>query len=382
MLKRTILILAAVLLTAALAAAQSTAPVLTGLTLTHEGEALDLLNASTLTKGFASGATLYSADLPHEHDDDHDHEAEDDDDHAYEGGQGDPPAILTGPQGPDDFGALPTAYSFETVDVAATWAAAEGATITVVAKSANSGGDTVTSETAIASSGASVTLSLATTRTTVTVTITDTTANLSTTYTIHIQEPIVIEGPKDWYDGSNAISELSGTDGDDTLTGGAGNDALDGKKGKDELRGLGGHDTLSGGRGNDKLYGGPGDDGLNGGRGNDKLYGGPGDDELNGGRDNDRLYGGTGNDTLTGGGGRDRYVFVSGDSGRKIITDFGARELIVLKGGGWETVANIIATVQATGSADYTYTLSRSGEPSLTVKTNRALDTNNFSVTN
>jgi Ca2+-binding RTX toxin-like protein len=49
------------------------------------------------------------------------------------------------------------------------------------------------------------------------------------------------------------------------------------------IRGGEGDDVLTGGAGNDKLIGGPGNDELNGRGGNDMLIGGPGEDKLNGG---------------------------------------------------------------------------------------------------
>ena len=63
---------------------------------------------------------------------------------------------------------------------------------------------------------------------------------------------------------------------------------------------------------------GPGD--LQGG---ELLLGGKGIDELHGGRGADKIMGGNGGDTYTGGPGADRFVFFSGETGDKIITDFG-----------------------------------------------------------
>ena len=172
--------------------------------------------------------------------------------------------------------------------------------------------------------------------------------------------------------------ELNGTDGPDELEGGDGDDVLHGGKGKDVLRGQGGNDELRGQDGNDKLFGGVDDDELHGGRGddvlrggkgrdvlfggagNDDLYGGGAADELHGGSGNDKLAGGKGADTYTGGPGADRFVFVSGDTGDKIITDFGkGDDLIVLKAGGdpWPSVANIIAGVVAQGDRYLVYTV-------------------------
>jgi Ca2+-binding RTX toxin-like protein len=78
-----------------------------------------------------------------------------------------------------------------------------------------------------------------------------------------------------------------GTNGNDSLFGGANNDTLDG---------LDGNDTLNGEAGNDTIYGGFGNDTLIGGAGNDTLIGGAGDDILNGGAGIDNFTGGDGND--------------------------------------------------------------------------------------
>ncbi|MEQ1662143.1 MAG: putative Ig domain-containing protein [Thiobacillus sp.] len=93
----------------------------------------------------------------------------------------------------------------------------------------------------------------------------------------------------------NSAWAVVGTDGSDTLTGGA--DA-------DMLQGLGGNDTLTGNAGNDI---------LDGSSGNDSLYGNDGADVL---------YGGTGNDQLYGGAGVDQYYFARGDGQDTIHEDY------------------------------------------------------------
>jgi Ca2+-binding RTX toxin-like protein len=55
---------------------------------------------------------------------------------------------------------------------------------------------------------------------------------------------------------------------------------------------------LYGDAGNDTLTGGSGNDIVSGGAGNDTLYGGDGDDTVAGGQDNDMIYLGAGNDTV------------------------------------------------------------------------------------
>ena len=63
-------------------------------------------------------------------------------------------------------------------------------------------------------------------------------------------------------------------------------------------RGGSGDDTMTGGAGNDRLDGGSGDDRIFGGAGNDRLTGGSGDDYLNGGAGKDILSGGSGDNTI------------------------------------------------------------------------------------
>ncbi len=117
---------------------------------------------------------------------------------------------------------------------------------------------------------------------------------------------------------------IDGHIGNDTLTGGSGNDSLRGFLGKDSLnggagddtvRGNLGNDTLSGGPGNDLVEGMPGQDQLSGDDGNDILAGEEGNDLVDGGEGDDILntYGGStvnpkgGKDTLTGGAGADFF---------------------------------------------------------------------------
>ncbi|WDR36070.1 LapA family giant adhesin, partial [Pseudomonas serboccidentalis] len=78
-----------------------------------------------------------------------------------------------------------------------------------------------------------------------------------------------------------------------------------------------GNDTLLGGAGNDILFGSGGNDLLDGGKGNDILLGGTG---------NDTLIGGQGNDILIGGSGADTFVWKAGDTGNDVIKDFNASE--------------------------------------------------------
>lgn len=88
--------------------------------------------------------------------------------------------------------------------------------------------------------------------------------------------------------------------------------------------------VLTGTAGNDTLQGGAGDDVLIGLAGNDTLLGGDGDDRLEGGAGNDILDGGAGSNVLIGGAGNDRYIVRSetdiiiedADSGSDIVESY------------------------------------------------------------
>jgi hypothetical protein len=73
---------------------------------------------------------------------------------------------------------------------------------------------------------------------------------------------------------------INGTEGNNRLTGGSGNDVINGNGGNDRLNGGSGADTLNGGAGKDELNGGSGNDILDGGSGSDELEGGSGNDTL------------------------------------------------------------------------------------------------------
>lgn len=132
--------------------------------------------------------------------------------------------------------------------------------------------------------------------------------------------------------------DYSGSNADETITGGSQEDNIFGNGGNDSLRGFHGDDQIYGGADNDSLIGGSGDDYLNGGdqsapaiaalgagsdsdvlrgqAGNDILDGEDDKDTLYGEDDNDSLNGGSAGDRLLGGNGADRLI---GESGNDVL---------------------------------------------------------------
>jgi len=100
---------------------------------------------------------------------------------------------------------------------------------------------------------------------------------------------------------------VEGDIGNDTITGAGQNTAsisLDVSGGE-------GNDTITGGRGKDSLVGDAGDDTITGG-GTAPALDGSNDSVIRGGDGNDRLVSGFGNDRITGGNGDDTYVWLPG----------------------------------------------------------------------
>jgi len=109
-------------------------------------------------------------------------------------------------------------------------------------------------------------------------------------------------------------ANLYGGAGNDTLTGGSGNDLLFGDAGNDTLLGKGGFDLLFGGAGNDSLTGGAGDDQAFGQAGNDRMIWNPGDGS-------DLNEGGAGNDTVEVNGGNISETFTATANGSRVRFD-------------------------------------------------------------
>jgi Ca2+-binding RTX toxin-like protein len=99
---------------------------------------------------------------------------------------------------------------------------------------------------------------------------------------------------------------ITGSDGNDTITGGRFADVVRGWQGDDLLDGGTGDDFMIGDNGNDTLYGGKGNDTVTGNGGSDVLYGGEGDDFIRGGAIFDLFQG---DDTISGGKGADEIWF-------------------------------------------------------------------------
>ncbi|GLS27690.1 hypothetical protein [Marinibactrum halimedae] len=118
--------------------------------------------------------------------------------------------------------------------------------------------------------------------------------------------------------GGDGLDQMIGEQGDDFLFDYSDDqNRLFGGEGDDDIRGRG---VLDGGQGSDKIVGSDTDDELNSGYGDDvddinNLYGMGGNDILNGDAGRDFLNGGAGNDTISAGGGDDvLYVSTGADS--------------------------------------------------------------------
>src|SRR4051812_39871477 len=151
--------------------------------------------------------------------------------------------------------------------------------------------------------------------------------------------------------GALPAASLFGGDGNDTMTGGSGNDMLFGQDGNDTLLGKGGNDFLFGGTGNDTLTGGDGDDQIFGEAGNDRMIWNPGDD-------NDLFEGGAGDDTAEVNGGNGAEKFTLTPNGTRVrfdridpapfFLDIGTTENIVVNMNGGDdvfTASNGLATL-------------------------------------
>ena len=163
---------------------------------------------------------------------------------------------------------------------------------------------------------------------------------------------------------NTSLIQVFGTGGDDMISldetngalpaaqlfGGAGNDTITGGSGNDLLFGGAGNDTLLGKGGNDQLFGGDGNDTLIGGTGNDQMFGQAGNDLMiwNPGEGTDLMEGGDGIDTAEVNGGNGAEIFTITPNGSRVrfdrvspgpfSLDIGTTENLVLNMGGGDDV--------------------------------------------
>ena len=77
-----------------------------------------------------------------------------------------------------------------------------------------------------------------------------------------------------------SATAVEGTNRDDVIVTGRGQDFVEGKRGRDVICTRGGNDTIRGGRADDQMRGGPGTDRLVGRAGLDRANGGKGDQDV------------------------------------------------------------------------------------------------------
>ncbi len=118
-----------------------------------------------------------------------------------------------------------------------------------------------------------------------------------------------------------APNVVTGTNGNDTLTGTSAIDGMLGLEGDDTLNGLDSNDILDGGDGEDTLSGDDGNDQLYGGEDDDLLFGGAGNDSYFGDEGDDLLLGSAGADTLNGNDGTDIASYIAAADGVAISLD-------------------------------------------------------------
>lgn len=129
--------------------------------------------------------------------------------------------------------------------------------------------------------------------------------------------------------GTDFDDQINVGKGDNLVFGNLGNDVIRGKNGADVLYGdtnilsssLGGDDRILAGGNADRIYAGAGNDTVSGGSGADTVYGLDGADVLRGNAGADLLVGGQGADTMFGGAQADTFVMAA-DAVRNVIVDF------------------------------------------------------------
>lgn len=148
---------------------------------------------------------------------------------------------------------------------------------------------------------------------------------------------------------------ITGTAGDDDLSGGRGADVLAGKGGDDILEGGAGADRIDGGAGDDVVFAGSGADEMLGGAGDDILFGDGGNDVIDGGAGADLIFGDAGNDTIILGdlGDLDDWEEIDGGDGEDTLSIAGSGALDLAYHGGWSLYS--LEVLDARGGGDVTF---------------------------
>jgi Ca2+-binding RTX toxin-like protein len=171
--------------------------------------------------------------------------------------------------------------------------------------------------------------------------------------------------------GTAGNDNLSGGPSNNTIQGNGGSDSVIGDNGNDRVYGNAGNDTVKGGAGNDFVSGGAGNDWVAGGQGNDTVMGGTGNDIVSGGTGDDLLFGGqvggvaivAEKDILSGGSGRDKFFLWNdgaqrnfyegfGDADYADIVDFTSEDQIILGAGEGYTFGTTGAHTQIFNNGD------------------------------
>lgn len=130
-------------------------------------------------------------------------------------------------------------------------------------------------------------------------------------------------------DAGEGNNTVSGGAGDDIIFAGSGNDAISGGAGDDTIDAGGGNNAVSGGDGNDYISTGDGNDAVSGGNGDDQVFAGNGNNVVSGGAGNDLLITGDGNDIIDGGSGNDQ---IDGGDGDDILNGGDGVDIILGRG--------------------------------------------------
>lgn len=153
--------------------------------------------------------------------------------------------------------------------------------------------------------------------------------------------------------GTNNNDILIAGDGDDSVWGDGGNDRIEGGAGNDQLVGGDGDDIITDLFGDDNIKGGAGNDVINAGAGIDLIISGEGNDFVNAGSDDKETFAGEGDDFILGGDGSNT---VFGDGGSDWIE--GEAQADLLQGDNGDPFQNSLilgndVIIGGTGNDDY-----------------------------